>query len=146
MKTVKEIFGVEIGEKFDIKSNNGLIYRNCYFNKNKELSVTRNDGERSLFLELYSLADLVSGEAEIIKIKPEILDKKEKEFLSFIVNHLNGKKPISIIKHECGLNANKEFIAIHFDGDILAFPYFPKGTMYKGMELGHYYTLDELKI
>jgi len=145
MKTVKEIFGVEIGEKFDIKSNNGLIYRNCYFNKNKELSVTRNDGERSLFLELYSLADLVSGKAEIIKIKPEILDKKEKEFLSFIANHLGRDKIESIVK--VSSVKDKEFIRIKVRGvDFANFPNFPKGTMYKGMEAHHRYTLKELGI
>ena len=145
MKTIKEIFDVEIGEKFGIKIKEGHTYYDCYFDKDKELAIIEDNKTRNWFLELCLLKELIAGEAEIIKIKPEILDKKEKEFLSFIVNHLGRDKIESIVKVSSG--KDKEFIKIKVRGvDFAAFPDFPKGTMYKGMESYHYYTLEELKI
>ena len=145
MKTIKEIFGVEIGEKFDISDKEGYIYHNCYFDKNKELAVIIDGKMRNWFFEFYLLKELIIGNAKIIK-KPEILNDKEKEFLSFIVNHFGRDK----VKRIAKLLANeREYILIWFEleiTDTAIFPYFPKGKMYKGMELNRHYTLEELKI
>ena len=40
----------------------------------------------------------------------------------------------------------KEYISISFPDENIGFPYFKKGTMYKGMELGKRYTLEELEL
>lgn len=37
-----------------------------------------------------------------------------------------------------------EYIAIDLNNERLSFPFFDKGTMYKGMELNKKYTLKEL--
>ena len=38
----------------------------------------------------------------------------------------------------------KEFLKIYLKDDSISFPFFTKGTMYKGMEADKKYTLEEL--
>ena len=44
-------------------------------------------------------------------------------------------------KIDCG---KKEFLKIYLEDDNIPFPFFTKGTMYKGMECEKEYTLEEL--
>lgn len=44
-------------------------------------------------------------------------------------------------KIDCG---KREFLKIYLEDDNIPFPFFTKGTMYKGMELNKRYTLEEL--
>lgn len=70
-----------------------------------------------------------------------ILDEKEREYLSAVIRPFRNKI-VSISKEEC---CNEDyFINIELENDALIFPYFKKGTMYKGMELEKQYTLKEL--
>ena len=74
-----------------------------------------------------------------------ILDEKEKKYLSAVIKPFR-KEEMTIIKTEF---SECEFIriTIKWKGDSkkhIAFPYFEKGTMYKGMELNKEYTLEEL--
>lgn len=71
-----------------------------------------------------------------------ILDKKEKEYLSNIVKPFRDKVQY-ITKIYCGKG---EYIAIGLYGGTIDFPYFKKGTMYKGMRVNRSYTLEELGI
>lgn len=71
----------------------------------------------------------------------EILDEKEKEYLSAVIkpfkNRIDYIKKIDL--------TGREFIYIYLKNDEdIDFPYFKKGTMYKGMKLGRQYTLKEL--
>lgn len=76
------------------------------------------------------------------EIKKEILDKEEKEYLSFVIKPFRDK--IQCIVKLCGGNG-KYFIDIRLSGDDnTSFPYFEKGTMYKGMEIDKKYTLEDL--
>lgn len=78
----------------------------------------------------------------------EILDAKEKEYLSNLIEPFKNRIEY-IIKHSV---INTEYIHIHVSGfneyvsDSFSFPSFKKGKMYKGMELDKKYTLKELGI
>lgn len=41
-------------------------------------------------------------------------------------------------------DSSKEFIYVEIEDDDMPFPYFEKGTMYKGMKTDKNYTLEEL--
>lgn len=71
----------------------------------------------------------------------EILDKKEKEYLSAVIRPFKGR--VDYIKKMD--ITGKEFICIFLKNDEdIDFPYFKKGTMYKGMKLDKRYTLKKL--
>lgn len=74
-------------------------------------------------------------------IEKEILDEEEKEYLSNVIKPFRNRIE-GIVKEIFG---GKEFITITIKDDCsLCFPYFEKGTMYKGMEEDKEYTLEEL--
>lgn len=73
-------------------------------------------------------------------VEKEILDEEEKEYLSAVIRPLKNK-----IEYIVKQGDNKEYIYIFFENnEYMAFPYFKKGTMYKGMKLYKKYTLKEL--
>lgn len=74
--------------------------------------------------------------------KEEILDETEKRYLASVIRPFRNK--VEAIRKEAG---NKEFISIELkDEASINFPYFKKGTMYKGMKKYKKYTLKELGI
>ena len=84
----------------------------------------------------------------IYKFK-EVLDEKEKEYLSAVIKPF--KKRVIRIEKIKTLYGNSEFINIVLYSSIscnkeesIQLPYFKKGTMYKGMKLDKRYTLKEL--
>lgn len=72
-------------------------------------------------------------------VEKEILDEKEKEYLSAVIKPFRDR--IEYIKKVEDIG---EYIAIYLKNERLPFPYFDKGTMYKGMETNKGYTLKEL--
>lgn len=72
--------------------------------------------------------------------KPPVLDDVEKAYLSAVIKPFR-KKVGHVKKIDCG---KKEFLKIYLEDDNIPFPFFTKGTMYKGMEEGREYTLEEL--
>ena len=76
-------------------------------------------------------------------VEKEILDDVEKEYLKNVIKPFRNRTT-SIGKGGV-LYEEKEFIYIETkeDADIIL-PYFKKNTMYKGMEAGKRYTLEEL--
>lgn len=75
-------------------------------------------------------------------LEKEILDDVEKEYLSAVIKPFKNKVK-SIIKTSGKINGEYICICIYDDCSI-NFPFFKKGTMYKGMEVGKQYTLEEL--
>lgn len=76
-----------------------------------------------------------------LELVKEILDEKEKEYLSNVIRPFRNK--VTFIQ-KYG-NISKEFIKIGIKDDTSTnFPLFEKGTMYKGMETSKKYTLSEL--
>ena len=74
-------------------------------------------------------------------VEKEILDDKEKEYLSNVIKPFRDKVEY-IVKETSSYN---EYIKIIIKkDDCLCFPNFKKGTMYKGMEEEKEYTLEEL--
>lgn len=129
------------GDKRTVIAGN-LINSNGYISK--ELSQYTND-----------LKDTVIGKnLDIIKVerpvqydtvferKEEILDETEKRYLASVIRPFRNKVE-AIRKEAC----NKEFISIELkDEESINFPYFKKGTMYKGMKKHKKYTLKELEL
>lgn len=72
--------------------------------------------------------------------KPQILTDKEKAYLSAVIKPFRGKVR-SIGKVSFG---GEEFLKIYLEDETISFPFFTKGTMYKGMEVNKRYTLEEL--
>lgn len=75
--------------------------------------------------------------------KPNILDDVEKAYLSAVIKPFR-KNIMSITKKR---STTEEFIFIELKRDVFyvfSLPFFEKGTMYKGMEEGREYTLEEL--
>ena len=79
---------------------------------------------------------------------PDILDEKEKEYLSAVIKPFRDKVK-NIIKFSCAMNSHS-YIEIVYDDDTwgkdmaIIMPPFKKDTMYKNMKLGEKYTLKEL--
>lgn len=78
--------------------------------------------------------------------KKEILDRVEKNYLTNMIKPFK-KRVKGISKIECSVfPAGKEFLQIQLNNDEIILPYFEEKTMYKGMETGRRYTLEELGI
>ena len=76
-----------------------------------------------------------------INMNKEILEEEEKEYLSNVIKPFRDKVEY-IVKETSSYN---EYIKITIKkDDCLSFPYFKRGTMYKGMEEEKEYTLEEL--
>ena len=87
--------------------------------------------------------------AEIFK-EPEVLDEVEKAYLGNILKPFIRKyKTIKVEKYR-GYLGRVEWIEILLyededgDDDVIEFPAFEAGTMYKGMEADRVYTVEEL--
>ena len=77
---------------------------------------------------------------------PDILDKKEKEYLSAVIKPFRDK--IVSIKKLAFYEKKRKFIRIEYidnsDKSSLCFPDLPNDEMYKGMEDNRPYKLEEL--
>lgn len=73
--------------------------------------------------------------------KEKILDEEEKKYLADVVRPFRIKVR-SVYK--LASISNKEFINIQLRDENFALTYFEKGTMYKEMQTGKRYTLEEL--
>jgi hypothetical protein len=74
--------------------------------------------------------------------KEEILDEKEKEYLSAVIKPFRSK--VEFIE-KIAFSKEKTFIRIGLKEEAsINLPYFKDGTMYKNMKLNKKYTLEEL--
>lgn len=141
MEQVAKMLGVELEEEFYLKgirdkhkiTNDGLFYR------------SKKDG--SWFITSWTLNKVLAGKLEIIKEPKPILDEAEKRYLSNVIKPFRDK-----VKYIVKRNDNKseyfEDIRVVFEisYQTLYFPYFEKGTMYKGMETDKEYSVEDLDI
>lgn len=82
---------------------------------------------------------------------PDILDKKEKEYLGNVIKPFRDRV-ISVVKNVACTAANAAYICIFvrpsvhmvLGDDTLRLPLFAKDTMYKNMQFDVEYTLEEL--
>lgn len=79
----------------------------------------------------------------VYESKPEILDEVEKRYLSNVIRPFRDK--VTNIKKST--NGKREYITVNMVNDLgISFPGFEIGKMYKGMERGELYTLEELRL
>lgn len=139
MEEVAKLLGVELDEEFRVYGWDG-------FCKITELGLERYVKEKSWLMDSIMLTDLIKGTAKIIKLPKPVLTEKEKEYLSNVIKPFRDKVRL-ISKHS---NDNGQFISIEIEekphNNNIFFPYFEEGSMYKGMEIGKYYTLEELEL
>ena len=140
MSEVAKLLGLELEEEFRIKNSN---FR---YKLSKEGFMFWSDYNQDWFY-ISKLEQLLTGDVEIVKLSKQILDKEEKEYLSNIIKPFR-KHIITIRKIQ---NYKYEFIEIVIystvEGtscEVISFPYFNKGKMYKGIEINKEYTLKEL--
>lgn len=74
--------------------------------------------------------------------EPEILTEKEKAYLSTVIKPFREK--VEYVYKICLEIDKREYLEISLENGVISFPYFEKGTMYKGMKYGKRYTLEEL--
>lgn len=139
MSEVAKLLGVELEEEFKIKgsttkyklSKNGLMFWSDYHQD---------------WFNLSKLEQLLIGYCEIIKLPKQILDDKEKEYLSNLIKPY--KKYVKYIKKSSYKVNERITICYHeYVGNCtlgFSLPSFEKGTMYKGMKTNKQYTLEEL--
>lgn len=106
----------------------------CGFYENEPISSFEKDGSKVLKVER-------AIRYKVVWEKKEILDKKEKEYLSAVIKPFKSR--VAYIKRAF-FNEKKEWIYISLGNDSISLPNFEKDTMYKGMELNKGYTLEEL--
>lgn len=70
---------------------------------------------------------------------PDILTDKEKAYLSAVIKPFRER--VECVRK---MGFKKEFLKIYLKNETISFPFFTKGTMYKGMETDKAYTLEEL--
>lgn len=138
-RTTKEFLewlGLKFGDKIDI--NGRETAEIIEINGNYELRI---DGL------LVKIGYLVNKDYEIIKTP--ILTDKEKAYLSAVVKPFRDR--ITRIKMESCFGDPLSYIIIQLkkiyediSRECIILPYFPKNTMYKGMEEGKEYSLEEL--
>ena len=128
-KYVKEIVELSImGVDIALKDNKPVP---CCSLDCKECN--RNDGTGGCSLdELFEWANS--------EYKEPILTEEEKAYLSAVIKPFRDK-----VKCILKCSNSGEWIAIKIiDDATINFPYFEKGSMYKGMKLDRKYTLEEL--
>lgn len=140
MEDVAKLLGLELEEEFRIDS-----FDRKYKLSNNGLMVWSDDLQQ--WHCSVRVGQLLTGERQIIKLPKPILDDVEKEYLSAVIKPFR-KHIITFRKIQ---NYKYEFIEIVIyridEGascEVISFPYFNQGEMYKGMEINKEYALEEL--
>lgn len=146
-----EFFGddeLELVNKFtkaDLKYGDKCTLKNgqvIFFDKTSNYSFNSIDEQLRYFNDDVSIVKVERPVQydTVFERKEEILDETEKRYLASVIGPFRHK--VETIRKEAG---NKEFILIELkDEASINFPYFKKGTMYKGMKEDKKYTLKEL--
>ena len=139
MSKIKELFGVEVEEKFDIESKFYGTTKNCYFGIFGRLKAPDTNDLRKSFL----MGELITGGAIIIKHKKPILTEEEREYLRAVCN---PKFHIGIIETITKIPDNildTYFLKVNAElGGICLFEF--GENLFKGMEVNKPYTPKDL--
>ncbi len=136
MKQVADMLGVELEQEFKLKGISKV------FKITKDGMYMKTALTDDWLLVNYAIGSILIGDHEV---KKTILDQAEKEYLSAIIKPFRDMVT-SVIKYESSIY---EYIAIRYRGleeyiGTVRLPSFKKDTMYKGMEIGKAYSLNEL--
>ena len=140
MEQVAQMLGVELGEEFNIYSNNQTYKLTSY-------GMFVYDEYNQIWEKDYITLETILCGSDFI-IKSPILDEVEKEYLSNIIKPFRDRVKY-IAKRDYEMSYENEYIFIVFNDDgcmqiKMCFPSFKKGTMYKGMEANKQYSLEDL--
>ena len=140
MSEVAKLLGVELNEEFGLK-NSDFRYKLTTYGLRKRYHLAQEWSNSSM------LDDLLIGRVEIVKKAKSILDDAEKKYLSAVIKPFRNKV-YAIAKYDDG--DDNYYIQIMIKQNVyfeyIDFPYFKKGTMYKGMEFKKEYTLEQLDL
>ena len=75
-------------------------------------------------------------------VHPQILDDAERRYLKAVIRPFRNEK-LKIVKFSA-CDGSEEWLSFVNEKGSFYLPNFKTGTMYKGMELDHWYTLEEL--
>ena len=139
MSEVAKLLGIKLGVEFGLKNSNFRYKLTTYGLRKRHLTV--EEWSNSCMLD-----DLLLGRVEIVKIANSILDDAEKRYLANIIKPF--KKKVKYIRKCQKFSGPYEYISIAYvdsTGDnVLNFPEFKTGAMYRGMESDKLYRIEEL--
>ena len=141
MAEVAKLLGIRLEEEFTIKGVNS-----SYRFKLTPSGLMSSWKNSSKWNSSGLLEEFITGHYQISKEKTNsVLDPSEKEYLSAVIKPFRNKV-YAIAKYDDG--DDNYYIQIMMKQNVyfeyIDFPYFKKGTMYKGMELKKEYTVEEL--
>ena len=143
MEKIAQMLGLEFNENFHIKLDSNIILESEYRFTEKGLMRYHKFIEQWDFAIYDTFLHLLDGKYEVVKIPESILTEQEKLSLSTVIKSYRKK-----VKYICKLTYHdyyKEYLYISLnDGATTHLPDFDTNAMYKGMELGRYYSLEEL--
>lgn len=143
MEKIAQMLGLEFNENFHIKLDSNIILESEYKFTEKGLMRYHKFIEQWDFAIYDTFLHLLDGKYEVVKIPKSILTEQEKLSLSTVIKPYRKK-----VKYICKLtyhDYDKEYLYISLnDGATAHLPDFDTNAMYKGMELGRYYSLEEL--
>lgn len=94
------------------------------------------------FEELFKEITLEGGP---VQFRKDVLDETERRYLKAVFSPFRNRG-VRVTKLKLPCSSNYYLWARLEDGDYLAFPSFPAGAMYNGIELHQRYSLEELGI
>ena len=143
MEKIAQMLGLEFNENFHIKLDSNIILESEYRFTERGLMRYHKFIEQWDFAIYDTFLHLLDGKYEVVKIPESILTEQEKLSLSTVIKPYRKK-----VKYICKLtyhDYDKEYLYISLnDGATTHLPDFDTNVMYKGMELGRYYSLEEL--
>lgn len=146
MSEVAKLLGVELDEVFYLADRKmGYERIRCKY-KLTNIGLERKYlFEGATWASSALLLDILTGRYKVIKSDTSILDDAEKRYLSAVIKPFKNKV-YAIAKYDDG--DDNYYIQIMVKQNVyfeyIDFPYFKKGTMYKGMELKKEYTVEQL--
>lgn len=137
--------GLEIDQEFEFYDDK---YKFVLENDNKENLhlLTQHPINEKMYEYDENLLNIINNLDKIHPIKKPILDEKEKKYLEAVLRPFKD----GIISIELKTSRTDAYIFIVIQSAVacrdesMSFPAFKLGTMYKGMEIGNQYTLEEL--
>ena len=141
MAEVAKLLGLKLGEEFAIKGANS-----SYRFKLTAIGLMSRWRNSSKWNSSGLLEDFITGHYQIAKEVNSVLDEAEKRYLTNIIKTFIDSV-VAIIK--CKYDDYYEFIQIEVNQESFEYinlPNFKKDIMYKGMEIGKRYTVEELDL
>lgn len=129
------------GKRIVNKTANKIVHMENFSSLSFNLCDFREDLTNTNGCE-YDIVKIYSAEYKMVFSKEEILDEAEKKYLADVIRPFKSK--VRSVCKMASIYSNKEFINIQLRDENFTLPYFKKGTMYKEMQTGKRYTLEEL--